>query len=243
MGLTPTTLASEFLKINHMKKLLKQGQLLYSKRDEYGLIQVIETAYSRCLYFNTPVEQSHFLIHAPFQLELDYQAKMTELALDFCLNNPNTHLLSLGVGGGLMNRYLYDILPNLQQTLVELRAIVLQAAQTYFYLPRAANIYPVVANAIDYIQDTSTQFDLILIDLYDEQGMPPDCTTPKFLTHILNHLKRPGLAIFNLWEDDQEALNALLEFWQQQIQENTNIEQQSYLIPSSGNIILCIQTK
>lgn len=226
-----------------MKQLLKQGQLLLADRDEWGLIQVIETAYSRCLYFNTPVEQSHFLIHAPFQIELDYQAKMTDLVLDFCTTNPNANLLALGVGGGLMNRYLADILPNLDQTLVELRAIVLQAAQIYFNLPMGSNIHPIIGNAIDYIAQTADTFNIILIDLYDEKGMLPDCASPQFLTHLLNRLKSPGLAIFNLWEKETENVEAIMAFWTKVSDENSNIKVQSYLIASSGNIILAIQIK
>jgi spermidine synthase len=134
-------------------------------------------------------------------------------------------------------------LPHLDQTLVELRAIVLNAAQTYFNLPNGSHIHPIVANAIDYIAQTSTLFNIILVDLYDEKGMPPDCATPKFLTHLLNHLKPPGLAIFNLWEEDHEGVKAMMDFWTQESNENSNIKVQSYLIASSGNIILAIQIK
>ena len=226
-----------------MRRLIKQGTLLHAQRDAYGLIQVIETQHSRCLYFNTPVEQSHFLIHAPFQLELDYQAKMTDLVLQFCQKKQPYRLLSLGVGGGLMNRYLYDILPNLSQTLVELRAIVLDTAYQYFNLPDAPQIIPVIDDAMHFVTQPTPPFDIILVDLYDEQGMPPDCTTDAFLTNLMFLQKRPGLVIFNLWKEDLEALNAIQTFCQRKQQQNPKITLENYLISSSGNIILAIQIK
>lgn len=236
--------------------LLTRETLLHSARDEHGLIQVTESPHARCLYFNSNVEQSRIFLNAPQALAFEYQEKIVSLALDFLFelkppaspqSNKPSHstlspkLLMLGLGGGCMTTQIHQVLPKLEQTLVELRQIVIDAAFDYFYCPQADNIKVVCEDALLFAAQNQTLFDVLLVDLYDHQSMPPDFYEESFQQNLLNGAKLPGLVIFNLWADDPKSTQRLIPYWQSIAAQNPKLSIKTYLIQSSQNIILTIQ--
>jgi len=117
------------------------GSITYSVRDEYGLIQVVDNEITRSLYFDSLVEQSRYYFHAPLTLAFEYQSALLEETLEHAHSTPVQSILMLGLGGGSLATQLHSVLPNCQQTVVELREAVIQIAYRYFYCLRFVVTY------------------------------------------------------------------------------------------------------
>ncbi|MBF6058878.1 MULTISPECIES: spermidine synthase [Thiomicrorhabdus] len=233
------------------------GIIIHSARDQYGLIEVVENRSTRKLYFDTPIEQSCIYRNAPMTLNFEYQQKIVSLVNEHFQNRKqpkNYRVLMLGMGGGSMAHNLYHSLPNVQITIVELRQIVIDAAYRYFQLPNVPEIESIQADAIEYILELALdcddnplfQYDAILVDIFDAEGLPPELSAPLFHDAIADCVKKKGRLIFNLWNriepgrehEHTEDTADILRHWQQNVE---NIRsQERYLMKSTSNLILNI---
>lgn len=192
-------------------KLKYGGELIHAARDEFGLIQVVETLDTRSLHFGSSVQQSQILLNAPFTLAFNYQQKLEEILNYYGYQNALKQLLMLGVGGGTLATKLFFSQPKLQQQLVDLRPAVIEIAQQYFQLPEDPRIRISCQDAQDFIQQNQQLFDAIVIDIYNEFGLPDFVTSEQFLNQVL--AQQPGLVLINLWQSDPSSCLKIIEFF------------------------------
>lgn len=227
------------------------GNVIHSVRDQYGLIEVVENHVTRKLYFDSPVEQSCLYLNAPMTLNFEYQEKIIERVQSFSQQHkPHKPLrvLMLGMGGGSMAHHLFHLLPNLQMTVVELRQAVIDCAFDYFQLPNEPEIEVVQQNALTFMAENQYEYDIILVDIFDAQGLPSEMGHDSFQQSIWQSLKSPGLVIYNLWfqwdqthrntkpVETQETQN-IMQHWHTMAIENTGCSVNRYNIKSSQNLI------
>jgi len=213
------------------------GSITYSVRDEYGLIQVVDNESIRSLYFDSLVEQSRYYFNAPLTLAFEYQVALMEEVLEKAHSSRVHSILMLGLGGGSLASQLHSVLPNCQQTLIELRKAVIEIAYRYFYLPETPKITPIQADAEAFVQQSTQQYDLIIIDLYDHDSMPWVFAEEAFLSQLHHFTSTSGQILFNLWKSSPEKTLTIIQFWEQC--PHTHIKTRE--IQSSGNIILCVE--
>lgn len=233
------------------------GTVIHKARDEYGEISVIDTRTVRKLHFDSPVEQSCIFRNAPMTLNFEYQQKMVELVNDHYLDlklPKNYRVLMLGMGGGTISHHLYHSLPNLQMTIIELRQIVIDAAYQFFQLPNVPEIEAVQADAIAYIAELAKaceenedfQYDCIVVDLFDSQGIPSELCNVDFHQNLQPCLKSTGRLIFNLWNrfnqnrmlEPTEETRQIRNYWEGQ--KRFAKKQNAYLMRSTSNLVLCL---
>lgn len=212
------------------------GSITYSVRDEYGLIQVVDNEITRSLYFDSLVEQSRYYFNAPLTLAFEYQSTLLEDVLEQAHSTRLQTLLMLGLGGGSLASQLHSVLPNCQQTLVELREAVIQIAYRYFYLPESPKINPIQCDAADFVQQATQQYNLIIVDLYDNDSMPKAFSEEAFLSQLRCLTSGSGRILFNLWKSSPETTLKIIQFWEQQPHAHLKTRE----IKSSGNVILCV---
>jgi predicted O-methyltransferase YrrM len=119
-----------------------------------------------CLEEPQLTEQSSMDLLYPAQLVFHYERLMS-LAFALC-ERPVTALL-LGIGGAAMWRFLRAYLPECAATLVDADETVTAIAKRWFYLSQSV----VVETAERFLAGNTTQFDVVLVDLYDAQGPAP----------------------------------------------------------------------
>lgn len=228
------------------------GVIIHSKRDEFGLIQVVQNRVTRKLYFDSPIEQSCLYMNAPMTLNFEYQEKIIERinAVAQSKNGNQTfRVLMLGMGGGSMAHHLFHSLPNLQMTVVELRQAVIDCAYQYFQLPNEPEIEVVHDNAIDFIANNQHRYDAIIVDIFDANGLPSDLSDIAFQQNLWHSSESPGLVIFNLWyqwdarQSDGKPLptaetQQVLDYWSGFSNQNPDCLLNRYNIKSSQNLIL-----
>ncbi|RUM91214.1 MAG: hypothetical protein DSZ27_06960 [Thiomicrospira sp.] len=212
------------------------GSITYSVRDEYGLIQVVDNEITRSLYFDSLVEQSRYYFHAPLTLAFEYQSALLEETLEHAHSTPVQSILMLGLGGGSLATQLHSVLPNCQQTVVELREAVIQIAYRYFYLPDTPQIHPIQSDANDFVHQAAQQYDLMIVDLYDNDSMPWIFSGAAFLSRLHYLVSGSGRILFNLWKSSPDTTLKIIQFWEQ----HRGAHLKTREIQSSGNIILCV---
>ncbi|MDH5570202.1 MAG: hypothetical protein OEY89_00460, partial [Gammaproteobacteria bacterium] len=147
-----------------MKKY--QGQLIYSCRDKYGPVEVIEQQQvTRSLHFGNATQQSAMFLYNPIVLIHKYtQAMLTPL----CWLDPK-NVLALGLGAASMPKFLLHHFKDIHLDAVELRPVVIDVAHEYFSLPRndsRLQLHTCPAN--EFIKKTivSKSYDLVLVDIF-----------------------------------------------------------------------------
>lgn len=228
------------------------GEIIHSQRDEYGLIEVVENQVTRKLYFDSPVEQSCFFINAPMTLNFEYQEKIIDCIQRHASKQPKhstLRVLMLGVGGGSMAHHLFHNYPNLQMTVVELRQAVIDCAYDYFQLPDEPEVEVLQEDAMTFVAQHQHSFDVIIVDIFDAQGLPSAMSDDQFQEHLWRLTANQGLLIFNLWYQWEttpsktppkptEETHKINHYWQTFLNQYSQSQFNRYNIQSSQNLVL-----
>ena len=142
------------------------GQLIYSTRDNYGPIEVIDYKQTlRSLHFGNATQQTGMFLYNPNILIHKYtQAMLTSL----CWHKP-TNILMLGLGAGAIPKYLLNYLPDCHIDIVELRPEVAKVAKEYFSLPVNHKKLNIIYSPAEEFLETFTisdKYELIIVDLF-----------------------------------------------------------------------------
>lgn len=187
------------------------GELIYSDRDQDGVMEVVETHGVRALHFGSPSRQSALSLRDPQRLELAYIRAMTAPLL--FVHAPRTALL-IGLGGGSLAKFLWEQFPDCRVEVIERRPGVTKIAHRFFYLPRDERLNLCVADATlavkPLIERAPNSFDLIMIDAYDEKGMDGALNQTAFFLDCERLLHPLGALSINLWSSHPLALKRSL---------------------------------
>ena len=107
-------------------------------------------------------------------------------------------ILVLGVAGGSVIQTLRnDFKLNSKITGVEIDADVIHLANTYFQLNKTTNLELITADAFEYINTTKNKYDLIIIDVFNDDKMPNELFEVNLWGSIHKLLTKNGLCLFN----------------------------------------------
>ena len=133
------------------------------------------------------------------------------LSLLFC--EPK-NVCVMGLGGGTQVMGFHTALPDATIDAVELRKSVIKVAQHYFELPKSPAIHLINEDAFQYIKEPTKQYDLLVADLYLQDGIDKRQLQTEFLTHCINAISEEGWLVLNYWLDhtlEEELSNILLD--------------------------------
>lgn len=208
------------------------GQLVYSLRDEYGLIEVVDSAGIRSLHFETAIQQSSIDLKQPERLVFEYYRAMC-LALLF--HPTPSSLLILGLGGGALCRFLLEARPDSDMVTVEFREGVVDVAYEWFGLPDLPRLETWIADAHTYLHNTDRQFPVIFVDLYDALGMSDSLTERRFFNDCMDCLTDSGILSINLWHSDKKGFQRSC-----QILEELSAGRVSYISVDDANTVALV---
>ena len=178
--------------------------LVFSCRDAEGLIEVVDDADARALYFGTSARQSAMSREEPHRLVLSYTRSMLSGLL--FAREPRS-VLVLGLGGGSLPRFLMHVFPACRVDVVERRAEVVRVAHDYFHLARSPRLRIHVCDAEVFLgEDSGGTYDLVLVDLHDDKGTAPLVTEAGFFASCARRLAARGVLVTNLWTNPSESV-------------------------------------
>lgn len=206
------------------------GQLIHARRDDWGLIEVVDVGEKRSLHFGTSVQQSRFRTGTDKKPGFYYERKMMFAA---ALHQKISKLLILGIGGGTIARHLHQSLPEISIAAVERREAVIDIALEYFELPADERLQLYTADAEQFLTEQPSEWDLIMVDLFDAIGVDETALKLSFLDLCYAQLSPRGVLVMNLWRDDDvtyfRACNYLESCFEQRVW---------YLYEADGNTIV-----
>ena len=167
------------------------------KINPFPEIEIAENKGVRTLHLGNSVVQSAMRLKDPFALELAYTQAMFAW-LPF-LPTPR-RILMVGLGGGSIAKFIYQNLPDIDLTVVEINPQVVQAARQYFLVPENnARFRVVLEDGAAYVATRVGRFDAILLDGYNGLERSPELMTNLFYSDCLRALRPNGCLVFNLW--------------------------------------------
>lgn len=205
------------------------GTLIHAVRDDWGLIEVVDSPGMRSLHFGTAIEQSCLLENSSLPPGFQHEHKMMLAA---ALHGHPEDALILGLGAGSVARHLYHSLPSLHLVAIERREAVIDVALDYFQLPADERMQLFTADAEHFLSEVEGEWDLIVVDLFDAMGMDEASLRLSFLDRCYEQLRADGLLTMNLWRDDKLAYDTACEYL-----ETTFDEKVWYLDEADGNTI------
>lgn len=183
---------------------------VHTQQDNLGDIAVLDEGDYRILSFGYGDEQSRQLKSYPHILQHQYtQAMMIPL-----LFSEPKRVLLLGLGAGCLLSALHHAVPGVRLTAVELRQSVIDVAKKYFRLPSSKKIDIHCSEAALFLQQgMAKKVDLIMTDLYHDQGMDAVQCSGQYLALCAEQLKDNGWLVLNCWgglKDQQSLLEQLM---------------------------------
>ena len=121
--------------------------------------------------------------------------------------NKNTkRILVLGLGGGsVVQTIREDFGSDAFIQLVDIDSVMIYIALHEFKLNRFGNMDIVCADAADYLKNTAQYFDLIIVDIFLVNKIPPVFTQSYFIKSVCNHLSPEGKVIYNTFRGTMAA--------------------------------------
>jgi len=165
-------------------------------------VEISEENGIRYLHLGTDTIQSGMRVTAPDELVLAYTRSM----MAFLLFVPEPQrVLSVGLGGGSINKWMYRKFPAATQVVLELNPRVIAAARRYFHLPSDDERLEVIqGDGAQWVAEHPDSADVVLVDGYDGQSQVEELTTPEFYVAAARALRRDGVLVVNLWGSDRK---------------------------------------
>ncbi|GGX32918.1 hypothetical protein [Undibacterium squillarum] len=192
---------------------LQQLQALYDAAGQQAFLSDDETLH--CLYLQPGVMQSAMLTTHPWYLVCAY----ARLMMSALVQQPEpASAWILGQGGGSLSRFLQYAAPACHTDAVEIDETVLRL---YRQLPAAPDNHQVTLHHADATRwlpqqvATGRRTDLLLIDVYDRNGLVPALNTPDFYASCASALSRSGMLVANVWGKPSQLSVMLADLRQQ----------------------------
>lgn len=127
-------------------------------------------------------------LHRVFQLAFD------KIDID---KRPIESVLILGYGGGSVAQLLNERLTNLSIVGVEIDSKIIRIARDYFHLDDIKNLHIEEMDAALFVEQCSDQFDMIVIDIFNDNLVPEKFFDEFFLKSIKGILNPGAMVVFN----------------------------------------------
>ena len=125
-----------------------------------------------------------------------------------CFRPDPAQVLNLGRGGGTFERFFREKLPRVNLSTVELCRTVIKLAKDFFELPQASNI--IESSGWKFVQSCDRKFDIVFVDLFDENGHLACMGEPQFYTDLSSIVAGSGLIVIDIAPSDEDALLSIL---------------------------------
>ena len=181
--------------------MLRFNRKIHKSVTEDSIVEVTESNGIRSLHLGTVTIQSSMKVKAPIELQLTYSRGMMAFLL---FSEKVKTVLSIGLGGGSVPKYIHANCPEITQTIIEINPQIISIARSHFYVPdNDAQLNVKEGDGIAYLAANRASADVLMIDAFDAHGIPPDFCSQDFFDSCESTLKNDGIFVINLWGSDK----------------------------------------
>jgi spermidine synthase len=175
-------------------------KILHHSSNQFGPIWVFDDQAARCLSFVPPAQvvQSCMLPSRPAWMLFDYTSMMVSSV--FFHDNPQK-ILMIGLGGGSMAKVINIILPQATLDIVEINPALPDITKKFFAFnpPAGTKIY--VEDGAQFVKGAASgTYDIIILDAFTKDYIPPSMLSKEFALDIKRLLKQDGIVAANTFE-------------------------------------------
>ncbi|HAT29794.1 MAG TPA: transferase spermidine synthase [Janthinobacterium sp.] len=153
----------------------------------------------RTLEFAPGMIQSEMLLSRPDQLVLRYARAM----MCFVLFQPRPRdIVMVGLGGGSLLKFCHRHLPWARITVLELRADVIALREQFLIPADDARLRVIHTDAVAYLAAAPACADVLLVDGFDADGLPPALGSARFYADCRRALRPDGVLVANIFSYD-----------------------------------------
>jgi spermidine synthase len=163
---------------------------------------LVETDAAISLHFTPDETQSRMWKREPDALVFDY----TRLMMGFALVVPAPRdIAMIGLGGGSLAKFCHRHLPRARIDVVEINPHVVALRDAFCVPPDDARLTVHTGDGTRFVRAMPQRYDVLLVDGYDDTGMPAKLRAPAFVTDCRAALKPRGVFVANVNSDDAHA--------------------------------------
>jgi spermidine synthase len=177
----------------------QQLKILTRTRSPFNDIFVIERENLREMWFQGNGRfylQTRIDLGRPGDLALIY----TRLLLVPLVWNPNpSRILMIGLGGGVLPRFLSEVYPDIEIDVVEVDACVTELARRYFSFKETPCLRVFEGDGRAFVKQQSRKYDMVFLDAFKGGSVPYHLKTVEFYREVAQSLKEEGILVTNLY--------------------------------------------
>ncbi len=171
------------------------GEEVVEERDtEYAHLRVIDDGGVRTLWIGA-LRHSAQRLDDPDRLVFTYTRAMQRALC--AVRGPISDVAMIGVGGGSMVRSVRAVQPSAAIAAVDVDPGVIEVAHRWFGPPREGVEY-VVADGRRFLAGEGVDYDLVLLDAYGSEHVPPHLLTREFFAEAAARVASGGALALNL---------------------------------------------
>lgn len=184
--------------------LQAEPRIIHEKESMFGRVIVTEDNGLRTLQFERGgARQTVVKLGDPEHLELPYApAAFTGLAL---CREPR-RVLVVGLGGGTLPMFLRHYYPNATIDAVDIDPDVVRVAKEYFGFKEDVRMRGIVGDGRAFIEKTREPYDILFLDAFGSDSVPPTLTTQEFLQAVRRAVRPDGVVVGNVWGRESNRL-------------------------------------
>jgi spermidine synthase len=150
---------------------------------------------TRALHFSMSEIQSRMQLQDPHALDLEY----TRTMMGFLLFKPEpAQITMIGLGGGSLAKFCHRYLRKARVEVVEINPHVI-ALRDEFQVPPDDERFSVVQDdGALFVRRRATRSDVLLVDGFDSEGLPPGLSSQAFYDDCCAMLQPDGILVANL---------------------------------------------
>lgn len=170
-------------------------KVLFSIESSFHDISVVENEIGRFLHYKDTY-QAGFINKDFYKGNLPY---INYFLLPYLLNKNVKNLLLIGFGTGKLVKdyeYLFGDLKSI--TAVDIEENILDIATDYFGFKKSDKFKFVLQDGITFLRNTKTKYDLIVVDVANNDGIESRFFEEEYLDLVKKSLKKGGIFVSNL---------------------------------------------
>ncbi len=184
--------------LNYTGYMAKDG-ILFEGDTEYGHYQVVDTIYSgrraRVLYSGDHLAAQSGVAHDGLNdLLFDYNQRFIELVRALLPKR----ILLIGGGAFTLPKAVVDEFPDVLLDIVEMDGELLGIAQKYFDFKPGKHTNVHTGDGRRYLEATGAIYDVILVDAFTHDTIPPSLQTIEAARSLSRHLSNNGVIAMNI---------------------------------------------
>ena len=181
--------------LNKINKTKIKEKTLFKINSSFHTIKVVENSFGRFIKYKDTY-QAGYIKHDFYEGNLPY---INYFLIPYTINKNVKNILFVGLGTGIILKQYKKLFKSIKKIdIVDIEENILPIAEKYFdfRLEEEYNFY--LQDAIVFLKNTKQKYDLIVVDVANNEGIDERFTTKEYLNLIKNHLKKTGIFVSNM---------------------------------------------